>query len=274
MSLVEAEDMLMKCAKDRGNAQRYALKDLGISWLNRRVSGKHTHKIGRRIYSVEGLVRIRYGHGLAHEPDPEDPLKVARHTNEVAEKDPLIATVPEAPLLGACAKCHLLSFLQAMKNGSICWDDTGELMVSTAGNQALLEHLSLGMFFMVVTFDMVKLHENHLRSLIAADNFDAGFALGQTDIALLEAVHASTKILKPVPPATMWDSLLPMMEKIKGAAWGEDDIAAVYNFLMVVGDVHVDFLVLFAPFVDFDEVCLDPRDWDLAANCAPLRWDG
>ena len=78
-----------------------------------------------------------------------------------------------------------------MKNGSICWDDTGELMVSTAGNHALLEHLSLGMFFMVVTFDMVKLHENHLRSLIAADNFDAGFALGQTDIALREAVHAN-----------------------------------------------------------------------------------
>ena len=156
-----------------------------------------------------------------------------------------------------------------MKNGSICWDDTGELMVSSTGNKALLEHLSLGMFFLVVKFDMVKHHAEQLRLLIDADNFDASFSLGQTDIALLEAVHASTKILAPVPPTTTWDLLLPLMEKIKGAAWTQEDIACVYNFLKVVGDAHVDFLLQFAPFVDFDAVCLDPRDWDWAAMCLP-----
>ena len=103
MSLVEAEEMLMTHTRDRGDAQRYSLSDVDISWLNRRVSGKHSHKVGRRIYSFEGLVRIRYNHGLAHELDPEDPLRVARHTNEVAEKDPLLASVPLVPLLGACA---------------------------------------------------------------------------------------------------------------------------------------------------------------------------
>ena len=87
---------------------------------------KHAHKVGRRIYSVEGLVRFRYNHGLAHEPDPSDPLKVARHTNEVAEKDPLLATVPMVPLRPALNAT--LSFLQAMKTGSTVALELGHVL--------------------------------------------------------------------------------------------------------------------------------------------------
>ena len=60
---------------------RIPLKELGVSPLNRDLSGTHVHELGRRIVSVEGFVRFRYQQGWAHEPNPEDPLEVARNTN-------------------------------------------------------------------------------------------------------------------------------------------------------------------------------------------------
>ena len=63
---------------------RVPLKDLGVSPLNRPISGSHVHALGRRIVSVEGFVAWRYRHGWAHEPNPADPLDVAKNTNKVA----------------------------------------------------------------------------------------------------------------------------------------------------------------------------------------------
>ena len=60
------------------------------------------------------------------EPDPSDPLKVARHTNEVAEKDPLLATVPMVPLRPALNAT--LSFLPAMKTGSTVALELGHVL--------------------------------------------------------------------------------------------------------------------------------------------------
>ncbi len=69
--------------------------------------------------------------------------------------------------------------------------------------------------------------------------------------------------MKPTPPQTTWDLLQPMMEHIKGAAWSTEDIACVHNFLKLIGDPHVDFLVSFAPFVEFDtdlnKLCRTPQ---------------
>ena len=92
--------------------RRVPLQELGVSPLNRSISGTHVHALGRRILSVEGFVRWRYRHGWAHEANPEDPLEVARITNEVARATSLLAEVPMVPLLGSIAKTHLMSFLQ------------------------------------------------------------------------------------------------------------------------------------------------------------------
>ena len=75
------------------------------------------------------FVRFRYKNAIAHEWDPADPLRVAKHTNEMALRDPLLAAVPVKPLIATCAKSHLQSWLQALKSGAVYWDDTGELMV-------------------------------------------------------------------------------------------------------------------------------------------------
>ena len=106
---------------------RVPLEELGVSPLNRKISGTHVHTLGRRIVSVEGFVQWRYRHGWAHEPNPEDPLEVARNTNAVARATALVPQVPMVPLKGSIAKSHLLTFLQCLKNGQIYWSDTKQL---------------------------------------------------------------------------------------------------------------------------------------------------
>ena len=110
---------------------RVPLDQLGVSPLNRNLSGTHVHRLGRRITSVEGLLRFRYNHGWAHMPNPEDPLEVARNTNRVARATSLLAEVPEVALKGCIAKTHLMEFLQCLKSGEIYWNDTQQLMVCT-----------------------------------------------------------------------------------------------------------------------------------------------
>ena len=85
---------------------RIPVKELGVSPLNRDLSGTHVHELGRRIVSVEGFVRYRYQQGWAHEPNPDDPLAVAKNTNRVARATPLLPEVPMVPLKGSIAKTH------------------------------------------------------------------------------------------------------------------------------------------------------------------------
>ena len=98
---------------------RVPLEELGVSPLNRPISGTHVHTLGRRIVSIEGFVLWRYRHGWAHEPNPEDPLEVAKHTNKLAKASAFLAEVPMVPLKGSLAKSHLMSFLQCLKAGTI-----------------------------------------------------------------------------------------------------------------------------------------------------------
>ena len=112
---------------------RVPLEELGVSPLNRKISGTHVHALGRCILSVEGFVRWRYRHGWAHEPNPEDPLEVARNTNAVARATALVPLVPMVPLKGSLAKSHLLTFLQCLRDGTVYWSDTKQLMVPPEG---------------------------------------------------------------------------------------------------------------------------------------------
>ena len=116
----------------------------------------------------------------------------------MALRDPQLAPVPMKTLIATCGKSHPQSWLQALKSGAVYWDDTGELMVPPGHMGPLLDHLENGLYYEVLQWKAVRDHEDAVRQLIAGDNFDAAFSLGQTDIALLEAMHASIKVLRPV----------------------------------------------------------------------------
>ena len=254
--------------------RRVPLDQLGVSPLNRSISGSHVHSLGRRILSVEGFVRWRYRHGWAHEVNPEDPLEVARTTNEVARATPLLAEVPMVPLLGSFAKTHLMSFLQCLRDGNVYWSDTKKLMVCPEAQLVLAEHLKHGMFYEVFTYDCVKKDKGALLKLCKADNFDSNFALGETELQLLRDVHDSLSIARPPLGKTQWDVIKDATATSCGQKWSEEDLNAIYNFAKVVGDVHVAFLTdVVAVHVPWDTIAVRPADFHLAARVGgSLPW--
>jgi hypothetical protein len=260
--------------QDGTGVQRIPLSKLGVSPYNRDVSGNHVHKLGRRILTVEGFCRYRYNHGWAHEPNPQDPLEVARCTNRVARRDKLLAPVPEVPLYGSFAKTHLLSFLQALKSGCIYWADNQELMLPPPAQHVLLEHLEHGMFFEVLPYVAVREHPKALQALIASDNFDAGYALGQTEMQLLRGMHSCMQVLRPPPGMSQWNVVQQHVQRTVGANWPEEDLICFYNFCKVVGETHLSFLVdLVTLFVDVDKVTVRPSDFQAVSRLPPsLVW--
>jgi hypothetical protein len=159
--------------------QRVLLGQMGVSLLNRAISGRHVHRLGWRIISFEAFVLWRYKHGWAHEPNPDDPLEVARHTNAVARATALLTEVPMVALKGSFAKTHLLSFLQCLKAGNVFWDDNKQLMVPPAAAATLHEHIEHGMFYEIFQYAAVRDDRAAMLALCQADNLDSAFALGK-----------------------------------------------------------------------------------------------
>ena len=255
---------------------RVPLEELGVSPLNRKISGTHVHALGRRILSVEGFVQWRYRHGWAHEPNPADPLEVARNTNAVARATALLPQVPMVALKGSIAKSHLLTFLQCLRGGTVYWSDTKQLMVPPEGQAVLAEHLKYGMFYEVFSFDCVREDKAALRALCRADNFDSAFALGETEMSLLECIHASLTIVKPLVGKTQWDVVRETTAKSCGQRWTDDEVTAMYNFSKVIGAAHLSFLTeVVATHIPWDEIAVRPSDYHqisrIRASCPWLK---
>ena len=177
-----------------------------------------------------GFVRFRYQHGWGHESNPEDPLEVYRYTNRVAGATRLLAKVPKRALYGSFAKTHLMSFLQALKCGTVAWNDDDTLMTPPEGQVELADHLERGMFYEVFSYDSIKCEAAAVRSLIASDNFDAGFALGQTELQLLKCIGDAMKVVRPPVGRTQFDVIREAVTRAAGQRWADDDIVALYIF--------------------------------------------
>ena len=121
-----------------------------------------------------------------------------------------------APLFGSFAKSHLLSFLQALKCGQIFWNDTRELMLPEPATQELLEHLEHGMFYEVLGWEACEDDGDALRALIASDNFDAGFALGQTEMHLLMHIRLAIVVSRPPVGCTLLDVVRQKVQGMSG----------------------------------------------------------
>jgi hypothetical protein len=225
---------------------RLPLDGVGVSPLNRHISGSHVHALGERILTVEGFVVWRYRYGWAHEPNPADPMEVARNTNKVAGVTPLLVKVPMVALKGSIAKTHLLSFLQCLKAGTVYWDKTKKLMLPPAACAALMEHMSHGMFYEVFSYAAIKNDRDAVLALCAADNFDSAFALGETEATLLRSIHSrlALDVSAGARDHTLqWTKIQEMTAASCGQKWEEVDVIAVFNFAKVVGKAHVDFVL-------------------------------
>ena len=202
---------------------------------------------------MESFVRWRYKNGICHAPDPEDPLRVSRWTNENAARDPLLPAVAEAALHGAMTKQHLGSFLRAMKNGNVYWNDTKELMVPPPAQALLLEHIQNGMFWEVLKFEAVRDYEDECRMLVISDNFDAQFALAQSEIQLLRVIFDATHVVKATPKCSQLEALRRLVTKNAGRKCTTNELGIYHKFVGMVGEPQMDFMEKdFGPWVDFE----------------------
>ena len=123
------------------------------------------------------------------------------------------------------------------------------------------------MFYEVLSYESVSRDVDNLKALIASDNFDAGFGLGQTEIQLLQCIHDATKLIHPPRGMTQWDVVRAVVLRTSGQRWSEEELASLYNFPKVVSDVHLRFLSdMVSPHVEFDVLAVRPQDFHLASR--------
>ena len=178
------------------------------------------------------------------------------------------------PLKGSIAKTHLMTFMQCLKSERMFWNDTKQKMLCPAGQHLLREHISHGMFYEVFKWSAVKEDRAALEALCKSDNLDSAFALGETELQLLEAIHLSLDIVRPPAGKTRWDMVRVLAMEQCGQRWSEEDIVCMYNFSKVIGEPHLQFLVeAVAIHVPWDDLAVRPGDFHSAAKVhASLPW--
>ena len=252
---------------------RIPLTEVGVSPLNRNgqpISGIYVHKLFRRIFEREGFARYRYRQGWCHEPNPDDPLEVARHTNSFAELDDRLAQVEMKALYGGLAKCHLFMGLLAFLKGDTTWNDSGEPFKPPEDAVVLLDHLERGMWFEVLSFDAVKHHKAEVLALMASDNFDAALAKAEDEMALAASCFSTMRSAVPGVGETQWAVVSREMNKLSGGLWTETDMANRFNFCKVVGPEQMASLDKFhAMFVDPQSMAVRPKDFARVAKLHP-----
>ena len=159
---------------------RVPLEELGPAVFNRKgnpTSGRHCVNLAQRILRVEGFGTFRYVAGYCHEPDPAEPLAVSQHANRMAERDPLLPTMPPRALKGVFAKTHLMTMLQLYKQGRFA--DLQRVVCSQPEDftRELTEALSHGIFMHVFPWEAIRDHPEDFKALMASDNFDHGHGL-------------------------------------------------------------------------------------------------
>ena len=122
------------------------------------------------------------------EPDPDDPLANARHTNAYVQKQgELLAPVELKPLRGSIAKTHLWHGLHTLKRGGMKWHQTDEPMMPNNTDEELTLTLRDGMFYETLRFEAYRKHPKAVIALMQADNYDAAFAMAEDEIALTQS---------------------------------------------------------------------------------------
>ena len=225
---------------------RVPLEHLGPALFNRRgaaTCGQHCLKLAERILNMEGFATFRYVAGFCHEPNPDEPLSVARHGNAMQAADAVLPRLPMQALKGVFAKTHLVTFLQMYKAGLLpniklkasSFSDKGNSVAVPRSLEELHDVLEHGIFMQVFPWSVVRDHKEAVIALMASDNFDHGHGLTDSEIrciqAVREAIAASSQGSLPVPPGlTQWDVVLRHVMQMSGQRWREQDIGFFWDF--------------------------------------------
>ena len=287
-SVLVNEDAMCVLKMSKGIV-RVALDELGPALFNRNgeaTSGAHCLKLAKRILTLEGFATFRYVAGFCHEPDPADPLAVSRHGNSMQAKDNSLPRLPAKPLKGVFAKTHLVTFLQLYKNGQIPAASSEVREASSQSAEALsqsrvelqdaLEH---GVYMHVFPWSVVRDHREAVIKLMAADNFDHGHGLADSEMRCIKAVRsaiaASSQGRLPVPVGlSQFDVVLRHVTQMSGQRWREQDIGNFWDFAKSTLEAHFDLMHEIWTFAECESSLRVEAAWfgAIAKVNASLQW--
>ncbi len=255
---------------------RVPLEDLGPALFNRHgaaTCGKHCHELAKRILTMEGFATFRYVAGFCHEPDPMNPLSVSNHGNSMAEMDELLPRLPMKPLKGVFAKTHLVTFLQLLKGGRLSdlQRSVPELAaamkqgVTSQGGSAptaatsqgagvdtpasvsdLMDVLENGICMHVFPWWVIRDHAAEVTALMAADNFDHGHGLADSEMRCIQSVRAALTAISQgrlsLQGRSEWDVVSRQVLQLSGQRWQPQDIGHFWDFVKSTLPLHLDLL--------------------------------
>ena len=130
------------------------------------------------------------------------------------------------------------------------------------------------MFYEVLSWQACKDNAEDLRALIAADNFDAGFALGQTEMHLLQNLRRAIVVARPPPGQSVLDVVRDQVMATSGQQWEESDVLAFFQCAKVLGEEHLEFLAeVVDTHVNVARIAVRPADFASAAALpASVPW--
>ena len=224
---------------------RVPLEDLGPAVFNRKgnpTSGRHCVNLAKRILRVEGFGTFRYVAGYCHEPDPTSPLAVYHHANRMAERDPLLPTLPPRDLKGVFAKTHLMTMLQLYKLGR--FPDLERVVSSQpeAFTRELKEALSQGIFMHVFPFEAIRDYPEDFNALMASDNFDHGHGLADSEIRCIREMRTAIRTLPLGEASSQFAAVSLEIQRLAGQRWGKKDLEAFWDFAQTTLELHMELL--------------------------------
>ena len=282
------EDAMFVLRLSKG-VTRVPIEELGPALFNRHgeaTSSAHCLKLAKRILTLEGFATFRYVAGFCHDPDPADPLSVSRHGNSMQSKDNSLPRLPAKPLKGVFAKTHLVTFLQMYKNGQIpgascevpqAPSQSGEaLSQSRVELQDALEH---GVYMHVFPWWVVQKHKDSLVKLMAADNFDHGHGMSESEMRCIKlvrcAISASSQGQLCVPVGqSQFDVVLREVMQMSGQRWKEQDIGHFWDFAKSTLEAHFDLMHDIWTFAECESSLRVETAWfgGIAKVNAALQW--
>jgi hypothetical protein len=267
-------DSKMSCSaflkKYSGEPQLIPLNKLAVHIKNRGgkpLSGKNVETLLKSWDrgSKEGgedFQLYRYKPARVAEADPNDLYAFNRHTNAMADMDPMIRSVStDVPIkYGLFSKSHCWSALWGMTGRGIQkGTDVDSVVFSPPDDQADLKFTEEnGMWCEVVKWEGVRDHPDVFRDLMNSENYDSARALPADEVGLLaQIMEKLDDKVKTRSGEREYDALVREILACPGQIFDEKDVQCRYNIAKVLGAVHLEFLTQFCGvYVDFKSVTM------------------
>lgn len=249
---------------------RMDIWSLGPSILNRAISDKYMHALGRQIFDNEGFSRMRYQKVTVLEIDPNKASETHDHANTLAQRSGGRIAPPRKRELSSClTKNHLTLWLQALASGQIAWDDDRQPMVLTQARVAqpeLSDTLQNGVWVEKISYRAAIEDPEGVAAIIAADNLDQAFSLTEHEMELvrlyMSAVRSPTSAT-----TTAWDAAREAVARKSSGNWALEDHVAAFNFAKETDPIRLQALrALHFHFVNPQALMIPVRYFELVRS--------